>query len=722
MATYSPAAYTTAAANTQIDFDIPFTFLRNTDVVVSVIDPSGNVLVAGSDYDTQLQSQSDGTFDMRVVQAGTLTTTNTPLAASHVVSIKRNTDISTILTVFQDGASFKAADINAIINQLFNKVQEVESGASEGITLTDDLLAFDAGNKPLRNLGTPTANNDAVRKIDVDSGIGADITTVAGIASDVTNVAADATDIGTVAANLTGTDTIGTVAGSIANVDNVGGSIANVNAVAADAADIGVVAADLSGSDTIGTVAGIASAVSSVAADATDIGVVATDLSGSDTIGTVAGIAAAVSNVSSISSAVTSVNGNSTNINTVAGDTSAINTLATGTDSGGTAYLTHLENAATNAAAAQAALTAFNRTYLGAYSADPTVDGNGDALTDGDLYYNTTDEVLKFYNDTDDAWVTLSNSVQVNAATTLGAVGDANFGTLLENDFIVRDGSNPAKWVNKTPAQARTSLGLGTAAVAATGDFATAAQGGLADTAVQPADLATVATSGSYNDLANLPTLGTAAAAATGDFATATQGGKADTALQPSASADFGSNRILYSNMWDTSSETLPSASTYHGMFLHDHNTGLGYFAHAGSWQALQNEITTSSGTINAQALTTDVGGTDVDVRRAKVETPTTSADFAGDARLYNVATTGLTFTMDDTALNEGDIITLYANGYDVTIAQDATNGFDTVRLDGTTTAHSGNITVANGSIATISVISTTGGSSLAVVAGQGLS
>ena len=132
--------------------------------------------------------------------------------------------------------------------------------------------------------------------------------------------------------------------------------------------------------------------------------------------------------------------------------------------------------------------------------------------------------------------------------------------------------------------------------------------------------------------------------------------------------------------------------------------------------------LTITKGDVALGTLTTTVGGTDVDVRRAKVETPTTSADFAGDARLYNVATTGLTFTMDDTALNEGDMITLYANGYDVTIAQDATNGFDTVKLDGTTTAHSGNITVANGSIATISVISTTGGSSLAVVAGRGLS
>lgn len=56
---------------------------------------------------------------------------------------------------------------------------------------------------------------------------------------------------------------------------------------------------------------------------------------------------------------------------------------------------------------------------------------------------------------------------------------------------------------------------LGTAAYAATTDFATAAQGSLADSAVQPEDL------------------GTAAYASTSDFATAAQGGKADTAVQP---------------------------------------------------------------------------------------------------------------------------------------------------------------------------------------------
>lgn len=78
---------------------------------------------------------------------------------------------------------------------------------------------------------------------------------------------------------------------------------------------------------------------------------------------------------------------------------------------------------------------------------------------------------------------------------------------------------------------------------------ASAAQGGLADTAVQPGALADVATSGDYNDLTGTPTL--AAVATTGAYsdlsgapsipsdpgdigaATAAQGALADTAVQP---------------------------------------------------------------------------------------------------------------------------------------------------------------------------------------------
>ncbi|MBN9074281.1 MAG: hypothetical protein J0H34_22315 [Rhizobiales bacterium] len=78
---------------------------------------------------------------------------------------------------------------------------------------------------------------------------------------------------------------------------------------------------------------------------------------------------------------------------------------------------------------------------------------------------------------------------------------------------------------------------VGTAAANDATDFATAAQGGKADTAIQPNDLATVATSGAYADLSGKPALGTAAAQNSTAFATAAQGAKADTAVQPGSLA-----------------------------------------------------------------------------------------------------------------------------------------------------------------------------------------
>ncbi len=53
-------------------------------------------------------------------------------------------------------------------------------------------------------------------------------------------------------------------------------------------------------------------------------------------------------------------------------------------------------------AAAEAAADNFDDTYLGAKASDPTVDNDGDALTAGDLYFNTTNNVLRVY--TGSAW------------------------------------------------------------------------------------------------------------------------------------------------------------------------------------------------------------------------------------------------------------------------------------------------------------------------------
>ena len=59
---------------------------------------------------------------------------------------------------------------------------------------------------------------------------------------------------------------------------------------------------------------------------------------------------------------------------------------------------------------------------------------------------------------------------------------------------------------------------------------------------------------------------------------------------------DMGGNKVLFANMYSNEG-SLPSASTYHGMFAHVHGTGKGYFAHAGNWIKLIDE--TSSTTAN---------------------------------------------------------------------------------------------------------------------------
>lgn len=77
-------------------------------------------------------------------------------------------------------------------------------------------------------------------------------------------------------------------------------------------------------------------------------------------------------------------------------------TSATNAASSATSADTAKTAAQTAQAAAEAAADNFDDTYLGAKSSDPTVDNDGDALSAGDLYFNTTNDVLRVY--TGSAW------------------------------------------------------------------------------------------------------------------------------------------------------------------------------------------------------------------------------------------------------------------------------------------------------------------------------
>lgn len=100
-----------------------------------------------------------------------------------------------------------------------------------------------------------------------------------------------------------------------------------------------------------------------------------------------------------------------------------------------------------------------------------------------------------------------ATAVQPGSLATVATTGD--YGDLLNKPTIPAAQVN-ADWnANSGVAQILNKPTLGTAASASATDFATAAQGAKADTAVQPSALATVATTGQYSDLSGKPTIPT---------------------------------------------------------------------------------------------------------------------------------------------------------------------------------------------------------------------
>jgi len=117
----------------------------------------------------------------------------------------------------------------------------------------------------------------------------------------------------------------------------------------------------------------------------------------------------ATNSANSATAAATSATNSSNSAS--AASTSESNALTSATNSSNSATAsansaTAADTAKTAAQAAQAAAEAaadnFDDTYLGAKASDPTVDNDGDALTAGDLYFNTTNNVLRVY--TGSAW------------------------------------------------------------------------------------------------------------------------------------------------------------------------------------------------------------------------------------------------------------------------------------------------------------------------------
>ena len=195
--------------------------------------------------------------------------------------------------------------------------------------------------------------------------------------------------------------------------------------------------------------------------------------------------------------------------------TSATNAATSATNASNSATA-----AATSATAAEAAKDAIDGLYLGALSSNPTVDGNGDAVTAGDWYFNTTDNTTRIYDGS--AWNVVNPDLVGDSSPQLG--GDLD----LNSNNITGTGS-----LNIT----------GNIALTGTVDGRdVAADGTRLDTIEDNADVTdatNVEAAGALMD-SEVTNLAQVKAFNSADYATAAQGATADAALAASAVSAYG--------------------------------------------------------------------------------------------------------------------------------------------------------------------------------------
>ena len=407
-----------------------FEVLAQTDIAVYFNDTE---LTLTTDYTVSIDA--DGTGSVTIVVGTNVPTT--PDADDRITivgdrTIQRTTDFTTGGPLFATSLNDEFDSLTIFTQQNKEEVDRaikapVTDPSSIDMTLPKDddrkgkYLSFNAstGNPEVVNTVTDVTTIAGIASdVTTVSGIAANVTTVAGVSANVTTVAGSISNVNTVSSNIADVNTtatniadittvaddlneavseIETVAASIANVNTVGTNIANVNTVAGISANVTTVAGISSNVTTVAgvsadvtTVAGINADVTTVAADGTDIGTVATDIANVNTTAT------NIANVNTVA-------GISANVTTVAGISSDVTTVATNVTD----------------------ITNFSDVYLGPKASDPTLRNDGSALQAGDLYFNTSGNVVKAY--TGSAWeVAFSGgSGYLQTSNNLSDLGDA---------------------------------------------------------------------------------------------------------------------------------------------------------------------------------------------------------------------------------------------------------------------------------------------------------
>ncbi len=443
------------ATSSQTTFSVPFEFFNNADLVVVKTASGADTTLS---FNASPSSATQYSVTGAGVSGGGSITLGSGATAGHIYTIYRDLAIARS-TDFSASGSFPVETLNTELDKIVAMSQQLERDlkfsprASATTSNTFDLTFPNlVANKILsvNSGGTALEFDQSITDVSTVAGISSDITTVSGIASNVTTVAGIASDVTAVANDSTD---IGAVAGKVTEIGRLGTADAVADLALLGTSDVVADLALLGTSDVVADMALLANAdvisdmntlaTSDIISDlntlatsdiVTDLNILATSdnvtnmatlgASGVVTnIGTVAGISSNVTTVAGISSNVTTVAGISSNVTAVANDSTDIGNVAgsisnVNTVAGSISNVNTVASANSNISTVAGAIAnvntvASNVSGVNSFADRYRVDSSdpSSSLNAGDLAFNTSSNVLKYYDGS--AWQTITADTDV---------------------------------------------------------------------------------------------------------------------------------------------------------------------------------------------------------------------------------------------------------------------------------------------------------------------
>jgi hypothetical protein len=346
-----PFSYAQYAGNgSTTTFSVPFPYLLKAHVKLY----TGFNILSGA-YTSLLVDGTDYTWS-----STTQVQTTVAPANGVTLTVLRDTPDSSQLVPWQDGSNLVADDMNIADQQNLYVVQEQQDRNDAGITQSTTAIN--------------TANAASATATAAAASVGGKLDKTGG------------TMTGAIAMSGNKVTGLGepTVAQDAATKNYTDNQVGVVSASATSAA-ASASAASTSQAAAAASQAAAAASATNAAASASTAATQATNSSSSAAAAAGSATAAAGSQAAA------------------AGSQSAAAASAATASTQATAAASSATSAASSAASALAAFDSFDDRYLGAKASDPSVDNDGDPLTAGDLYWNTTLSVMKVY--TGSAWV-----------------------------------------------------------------------------------------------------------------------------------------------------------------------------------------------------------------------------------------------------------------------------------------------------------------------------